>query len=199
MEDRYLLKAKTCNGEWVTGFLHCKDNKWYISNKAGSPFAYEVDPFTICRCTGLKDKNGKLIWENDIVKINNSKMNTLITFRDFEIICTIPSEKYYKHRLEYDTEYEVIGNIFDNKELLESEENMAKKKGTGVSPITNRIYYGTQDTEKHMWVGQKDDITDNAIASVFEWFMGNMDGKEEYSITYQSTEFELVMRRKIGK
>lgn len=199
MEDRYLLKAKTCNGEWVTGFLHCKDNKWYISNKAGSPFAYEVYPFTICRCTGLKDKNGKLIWENDIVKINNSKMNTLITFRDFEIICTIPSEKYYKHRLEYDTEYEVIGNIFDNKELLESEENMAKKKGTGVSPITNRIYYGTQDTEKHMWVGQKDDITDNAIASVFEWFIGNMDGKEEYSITYQSTEFELVMRRKIGK
>ena len=66
-------------------------------------------------------KNGKLIWENDIVKINNSKMNALITFRDFEIICTIPSEKYYKHRLEYDTEYEVVGNIFDNKELLESE------------------------------------------------------------------------------
>ena len=49
------------------------------------------------------------------------KVNTLITFRDFEIICTIPNEKYYKHRLEYDTEYEVIGNIFDNPELLESE------------------------------------------------------------------------------
>ena len=41
---------------------------------------------------------------------------------DFEIICTIPNEKYYKHRLEYDTEYEVVGNIFDNPELLESEE-----------------------------------------------------------------------------
>ena len=67
MEDRYLFKAKTCNGEWVTGFLHCKDDKWYISNKAGSPFAYEVRPDTICQCTGLKDKNGKLIWENDIV------------------------------------------------------------------------------------------------------------------------------------
>lgn len=70
----------------------------------------------------LKDKNGKLIWENDIVKINNSKGNVLITFGDFEIICTIPNEKYYKHRLEYDTEYEVVGNIFDNKDLLESEE-----------------------------------------------------------------------------
>lgn len=29
---------------------------------------------------------------------------------------------------------------------------MAKKKGTGVSPLTNRIYYGTQDVEKHMWI-----------------------------------------------
>lgn len=73
---------------------------------------------------------------------------------------------------------------------------MAKKKGTGVSPLTDRIYYGTQDTEKHMWVGQKTDITDSAIASVFEWFMGKMVEKEEYSITYPGIEFELVMRRK---
>lgn len=73
---------------------------------------------------------------------------------------------------------------------------MAKKKGTGVSPITNRIYYGTLDADKHMWVGQKTDITESAIASVFEWFMGNMEGKEEYSITYPEADFELVMRRK---
>nr|DAF92499.1 MAG TPA: YopX protein [Siphoviridae sp. ctNLX12] len=83
---------------------------------------YRVNPSTICRCTGREDKSGKLIWENDIVKINNSKVNTVIAFRNFEIICTIPNEKYYKHRLEYDTEYEVIGNTFDNPELLESEE-----------------------------------------------------------------------------
>lgn len=40
----------------------CDD--WTIS---GSCFC-EVDKSTICQCTGLKDKNGKLIWENDIVK-----------------------------------------------------------------------------------------------------------------------------------
>ena len=53
MEDRYLFKAKTCNGEWVTGFFFFFYGKWYISNKAGSPFAYEVIPDTICQCTGL--------------------------------------------------------------------------------------------------------------------------------------------------
>ena len=69
---------------------------------------------------------------------------------------------------------------------------MAKRKETGVSPITNRIYYGTQDTEKHMWIGQKTDITDSAIASVFEWFMANMEGKEEYSIAYPNTGFTAI-------
>ena len=70
-------------------------------------------------------------------------------------------------------------------------------KGFGVSPITNTIYYGTQDPVKQMWTGKKEDVTDKAIAAVYEWFMGNMkDDMEEYSITYPSTKFELVMRRK---
>lgn len=137
--DRYLYKAKRLdNGEWVQGVPFKVEGKWvllindnenllrvhYIEENMWTAeiYAIEVDASTICQCTGLKDKNGKLIWENDIVKINNSKGNVLITFGDFEIICTIPNEKYYKHRLEYDTEYEVVGNIFDNPELLESEE-----------------------------------------------------------------------------
>lgn len=71
-------------------------------------------------------------------------------------------------------------------------------KGFGVSPITNTIYYGTQDPEKHIWTGKKEDVTDAAIGAVYEWFMGNMDGNEEYSITYPNTGFELVMRRKMS-
>lgn len=121
MKDRYLFKAIDTNSVWRTGLLIAlKGNRCAIEESDGSKWA--CDAKTLCQCTGLKDKNGNLIWENDIVKINNDKVNTLITFRDFEIICTIPNEKYYKHRLEYDTEYEVIGNIFDNPELLESEE-----------------------------------------------------------------------------
>lgn len=133
MENRFLCRGKRIDtGKWVEGHLitdETDDSKCFIgyvigTDEDGAPHdldVVQVDPSTICRCTGLKDKNGKLIWENDIVKINNSKVNTLITFRDFEIICKIPNEKYYKHRLEYDTEYEVVGNVFDNPELLESE------------------------------------------------------------------------------
>jgi hypothetical protein len=69
-------------------------------------------------------------------------------------------------------------------------------KGFGVSPLTNTIYYGTQNKEKNMWTGKKEDVTNDVIRVVYEWFMGNMDGNEEYSITYPSTEFELVMRRR---
>lgn len=70
-------------------------------------------------------------------------------------------------------------------------------KGFGVSPITNTIYYGTQNKEKKMFTGKKEDVTNEVIGAVFEWFIGNMeDDMEEYSITYPSTEFELVMRRK---
>ena len=69
-------------------------------------------------------------------------------------------------------------------------------KDFGVSPITNTIYYGTVNKEKHMFTVNKEDVTDGAIRAVFEWFMGNMDGNSEYSITFPSTDFELVMRYK---
>ena len=84
MEDRYLYKAKTTpkekgefNNVWVTGNLIVSNGKYYIhpvgnvvnaKNETGRIIVmHEVIPDTICQCTGLMDKNGKLIWENDIV------------------------------------------------------------------------------------------------------------------------------------
>lgn len=70
MNDRYLYRAKrTDNGEWTYGYLYGiwerKYILWGMTNDV--PNMTEVDPSTICQCTGLKDKNGKLIWESDVV------------------------------------------------------------------------------------------------------------------------------------
>lgn len=79
MEDRYLCKAKrTDNGEWIIGGLvrygFAGREKYYIvPNYASDLYALEIDPSTICWCTGLKDKNGKLIFENDIVETQYGK------------------------------------------------------------------------------------------------------------------------------
>lgn len=117
MNDRYLFKAKTCNGEWVIGLLANKENKYYISNKVGMPFAFEVRSDTICQCTGLKDNARNLIWENDIVYIPYEDGFSLICWSDTEAMW----EMYNKTEgiiLTFDNywskQIEVIGNRFDD-------------------------------------------------------------------------------------
>lgn len=137
--DRYLYKAKRLdNEEWVTGSLitcedgTCKIATSLLESKANEPIlvcAYDVDRDTICQCTGLKDKNGKLIWENDIcdrkeeypeiVKYNNGDWTL-----DYSYSKGKESGYCYCNLGFYALErncVEVVGNIFDNAELLESE------------------------------------------------------------------------------
>lgn len=127
---RYLYRAKrTDNGEWVEGYYFKK--KIFKDSPAEEHFImtskepkrgrickvifYCIDPSTICQCTGLKDKNGKLIWENDVVDIQHyaAKAHKVKWgYGGFYVginglLC------------HYNTVCEVIGNIFDNPELLE--------------------------------------------------------------------------------
>lgn len=135
MEDRYLYKAKRLdNGEWVVGGLvrygfTGKEKYYIVPDYASDLYAIEIDPNTICQCTGLKDKNGKLIWENDIVE--DEKGNLYKAFwRDkyyqFSWVCV--NSDIFRIGAKWDLyarrsfEIAVIGNTFDNPELLESEE-----------------------------------------------------------------------------
>ena len=122
MKDRYLFKAKWIdNGEWVIGYLHRLSERhppFIMLRKYGE--SYEVDEHTICQCTGLKDKNGNLIWENDVVRIKYDD--------DFSEVGWIKySNCGVRYNFVFGTEIysiddscdiEVIGNIFDNPELI---------------------------------------------------------------------------------
>lgn len=134
MEDRYLFKAKRLdNGEWVQGSLFNGESHCIIGQEIKfSPYTeheckivgYEVDRDTICQCTGLKDKNGKLIWENDIIKC---KFGIAVAVWDkSEWRIKLVKDSIWRKDLHYwvvedNQRTEVIGNIFDNPELLESE------------------------------------------------------------------------------
>lgn len=139
MQDRYLSKAKRKdNGEWVQGVPfeiegktvilindtenllrthYLEENMW-----TSEIYAIEVDPSTICQCTGLKDKNGNLIWENDIVEYRDCTTERYVVAYENDKAC-FEYQQYGCSIMNFDemssVEVEVVGNVFDNPELLE--------------------------------------------------------------------------------
>lgn len=124
MNDRYLFKAIDTNSVWRTGLLIAlKGNRCAIEESDGSKWA--CDAKTLCQCTGLKDKNGNLIWENDIDNTQCGKAIVVWDRAEWRIKWikdTIWRKDLHFWTNEDDWKCEVIGNIFENKELLESEE-----------------------------------------------------------------------------
>lgn len=137
-----LFRAKQIDdGEWVEGYyaMMGKGNliRHYIVQNCALTGLFEdpednmyfndveIDPETLCQYTELKDKNGNRIWENDIVRIENSMdegIGKIEFYGGMWYVDGEPSNSLYDI-MEYDdiAEIEVVGNIFDNPELMEGD------------------------------------------------------------------------------
>lgn len=142
-----LFKAKRIdNGEWIEGYLFddgmLGEKRMFIGKLVIAPYEGpirgkwtviangfdEVDPDTICQFTGLCDRNGKKIWENDILMAHldesypeDAAYETVEwSVAGWAAYETGSTDREYLS--EFDLEhYEVVGNIFDNPELLQEE------------------------------------------------------------------------------
>ena len=144
------------NGEWVEGDLIAsefispdRNGELYINGKSvdgmvwGEGCFYSIDLSTVGQYTGLKDNNGKKIFEGDIIKADNGKQSSIsvvkfgeyypkLFFAMLDICCTgvqhlnangfyLESAKHEDMILFKSRHLVVIGNIYDNPELIYKE------------------------------------------------------------------------------
>jgi uncharacterized phage protein (TIGR01671 family) len=121
-----LFRAKTV-GEWAVGYYDGYGLSPSISINPDDVFR-NVDSETLCEFTGRYDKDGVRIFEGDIVRLSlplakdlvYTTIGKIVYHESCAFICEVPS-KGGEFPLSPNFEYEVIGNIYDNPELLEGE------------------------------------------------------------------------------
>ena len=138
-----LFKAKRKdNGEWLEGYYFktygCRNgvrNDYHIIHEYEEDENYQIEENTLCQYTGLTDKNGNKIWENDVVNCKNENVrydkNGIVKFGEYHSGFD-GNANHIGFFIEWNSdclrkdigfwaknrEIEVVGNIFDNHELL---------------------------------------------------------------------------------
>lgn len=123
--------GKKIKGNWVEGNSFIPDNPFTPTQicigTSTNRICYDVIPYTVVEFIGITDKNGKKIFEDDFVTINTSNnygningFTGLVVYYDcgFELM-NIEDAKCFECIWYDESELEVIGNIFENHELLE--------------------------------------------------------------------------------
>lgn len=146
MEDRFKFRVflKAHNQMCNVHTLHTGTNKVIISTRYGNS-SVQINEYNILmQCTGLKDKNGKLIYEGDIVSDKSNHIRVVVWEQDCFKYPALKTSRYFHRPISNQLEerkiglrgkltfqdnvykcdkkhFEVIGNIYENKSLLESE------------------------------------------------------------------------------
>ena len=110
------------NGTWVYGYLSDEN---YI-NSIDLEGEFLVDKDTVGQYIGVDDKNGKEIYEDDIVMSDDGKVGQVQWFEEhlaFMIWCVTDNKVYFAHDNDF-SKIEVIGNLYENADLLEEVENV---------------------------------------------------------------------------
>lgn len=115
------------NGKWAYGYLYIRNDgqyeiSFYSKYFDSERFTYDVIPETVGQYIGLTDKNGKKIFEGDIVeRLWLGEKHIYRIYYDSDISSFIGADIDCQGftTFNYDScEFEVIGNIYDNPELL---------------------------------------------------------------------------------
>lgn len=120
-----LFKAKrTDNGEWIEGYLlESFNGDSYIATELehilGLTKLCEVYGNTICQYTGLTDRNGKKIWENDIIRLEDYQGSRMAYVFYGDCGSWFYGGDGFSDEYVWNGQFkEVIGNVFDHPELL---------------------------------------------------------------------------------
>ena len=154
------------NGEWVKGYFYehepplvaiaPKDyvpepSKWYIARTAFADWSIPrqvefigVDPFTVGQFTGLTDKNGKRVFEGDILQDVDTGKTFEIIYQGHMFLRYERGPMYMFYTLDGDC-LEIIGNIHDNPELLEEPEPTDWTKNKACRDAVLKCFSGKED------------------------------------------------------